>query len=398
MPQHNITEAVQQLAKRSEQGVCAYIYDLPSLSQHASMMVDALPPNCQLFYAAKANPKAEVLQSLAPIVDGFEAASGGELSWLKEQLPEQDLIFGGPGKLDSEIELAIHYGIELLHVESLYEIRRVQSIAERLGSKVNILLRMNIPIGNIGTTKLAMGGKATPFGIDSAQLPDALSLLKNCPNIILKGFHFHLMSHQLCRHKHLRLMSLYFATFKRWQAEYALTVEQLNVGGGIGINYQNPAEVFEWRAFCDELETLITLNKMQNTQIRFECGRFVSAGCGYYCMEVIDIKQNHGEYFVVAKGGTHHFRTPAAQNHDHPFEVIKRRTPLLDVPTLKNKKATLVGQLCTPKDILAKSQLLTDIAVGDYLLFGQAGAYAWNISHQNFLMHSKPDMVFLRQR
>jgi diaminopimelate decarboxylase len=390
-----IHQALALLAIKQETPLSAYIYDLDALAQHAKSMVAALPSNCQLFYAAKANPEARVLATLAPIVHGFEAASGGELTWLREQLPKQPLIFGGPGKLDRELAQAITYEVELLHVESLYELKRLQVIAADMNAQVDILLRMNIPLGDIKKTKLAMGGTPTPFGLDESQLEQALAILEQCPNLTLKGFHFHLMSHQLCRDNHLKLMALYFDTFQRWQKQYCLSITHLNVGGGIGINYTDLNDVFNWPLFCEELTQLIAKKSMGSTNIRFECGRFISAACGYYCMEVLDIKESYGENFIVAKGGTHHFRTPAAQSHSHPFSIYSQDKRSAEVPFLQNNHATIVGQLCTPKDILASHQAIKHVAVGDYIIFNQAGAYAWNISHQNFLMHDKPVFAFI---
>ncbi|MCT7655071.1 hypothetical protein MBH78_10910 [Oceanimonas sp. NS1] len=109
-------------------------------------------------------------------------------------------------------------------------------------------------------------------------------------------------------------------------------------------------------------------------------------------MEVLDIKRNHGEWFAIGRGGTHHFRTPAAQDHDHPFHLVRGERP----PRLRNENVTLVGQLCTPKDVLARRQPIQELAIGDWLVFRHAGAYAWNISHQRFLMHPAPGQIFLR--
>jgi diaminopimelate decarboxylase len=386
---------LHDLSQQQTDPLCAYIYDIDALRHHAANMREALPGNCELFYAAKANPEAKILQALAPLLDGFEAASGGELKWLRAQLPEQRLIFGGPGKLDSELEAALDLNVELIHVESLYELQKLQAIAHQKGTEASVLLRMNIAIGDIGQTRLSMGGRPTPFGIEQAQLPQALATLQECPNLKFKGFHFHLMSHQLDRKNHLKLMALYFETFKQWRQTYDLDINHLNVGGGIGINYTDPANTFDWPLFCTELGELIRSQQMQETTIRFECGRFVTAQCGYYSMEVLDIKQSHGETFVVARGGTHHFRTPAAQSHSHPFTICKRQDPIAAAPTIKQTQVTIVGQLCTPKDVLAKQQWVEDLSVGDHIVFTHAGAYAWNISHQNFLMHDKPQMVFL---
>ena len=409
-----IKEAINELKNKDEIALqtplCAYIYDLPSLAIHAKEMVKAMPKNCELYYAAKANPDEHILSTLAPIVDGFEAASGGELAWLKECQPDVSLIFGGPGKLISELEQAIDLGLEALHVESLTELHRIEQICASNSKfttpdiadkrQCRILLRMNISLEGLPSTKLTMGGKPTPFGFDESELTEILQVINKSKYIELTGFHFHLMSHQLDRTAHLALMKLYFKTFKRWCDLYKLDVSLLNVGGGIGIDYANPQQLFDWQAFCVDLNELIAESKLQKTKIRFECGRYVTANCGYYVMEVLDIKKNHGQYFAIGHGGTHHFRTPAAQNHDHPFFICENKQKQVskdtfDYPKIKQQKVTLVGQLCTPKDVLASQKYIESLTIGDHIVFTQAGAYAWNISHQNFLMHASPIKYFI---
>lgn len=249
---------------------------------------------------------------------------------------------------------------------------------------------MNIDIGDITLSKLAMGGKPTPFGLDESELSNALMLLRDFPQVSLKGFHFHLMSHQLDVERHLALMQRYFQVVKAWQQEFELGELMINLGGGMGINYQNPEQHFPWMEFCDKLEFLIAKEQVQDWTLRFECGRFITAACGYYVMEVLDIKQNLGENFVIARGGTHHFRTPAAQSHDHPFVILKSEQHHEISHPIQYAQATFVGQLCTPKDVLARNQHVAHVDIGDYVVFTLAGAYAWNISHQNFLMHEPP--------
>lgn len=391
LPTHVIDEIKNLAISHKEEPLCAYLYDLDHLRQHISTMVQVLPNNVELFYAAKANPMPKILSTLAPFVNGFEAASGGELTHLDQQQLNKPLIFGGPGKLPSELKQAIRMGVDAIHVESLVELQRIGEIARQLETPVPIYLRMNIDIGEITLSKLAMGGKPTPFGFDENELPNTLQVLKDYPLIELKGFHFHLMSHQLSVKRHLALMQKYFSIVKHWQSQYQLGKLAINLGGGMGINYLDPHAHFAWAEFCDKLEFLIATESMKEWQLRFECGRFIIAACGYYVMEVLDIKKNLGENFVIGRGGTHHFRTPAAQSHNHPFAIVANHndtSPLL--PKVILEKVTLVGQLCTPKDVLATQQNVKEIAIGDYLVFTLAGAYSWNISHQNFLMHQAP--------
>ncbi|MGI9886672.1 type III PLP-dependent enzyme [Vibrio chagasii] len=389
LPSH-IEQEIKQLANQQNQPLCAYLYDLNALEQHIKQMRHVLPKNVELFYAAKANPSAPILRTLAPYVDGFEAASGGELSHLQQQLLNKPLIFGGPGKMPSELEQAIQLDVDAIHVESITELQRIGALTKKLNRPASIFLRMNIDIGDITLSKLAMGGKPTPFGFDEAELDNAIMHLRDFPLIELKGFHFHLMSHQLDVGRHLALVQRYFQVVKQWKEQYSLEDLIINLGGGMGINYQDPSRHFPWIEFCDKLEFLIAKEHMQDWTLRFECGRYISAPCGYYVMEVLDIKQNLGENFVIARGGTHHFRTPAAQSHDHPFAVIHNNQHSTISNPIHHTTANLVGQLCTPKDVLARNQSIEYIDIGDYLVFTLAGAYAWNISHQNFLMHEPP--------
>lgn len=387
----SVAQRIEQLKASQQTPLCAYVYDLPALTQHIKAMRQTLPDNCELFYAAKANPEAAVLKTLAPWVDGFEAASGGELTWLHEQCPDQPLIFGGPGKLDHELDIALQYRTSAFHVESVTELRSLARIAGERGVRAPVMLRLNLKLAQAPQSRLVMGGKPTPFGLDEEGLANALECLSEQPSLELMGLHFHLLSHQLDVDAHLELIRSYILTFRQLSADHDLQLPVLNVGGGMGINYQDAAQSFDWPRFCLGLKALIDEYDMGATRIRFEIGRFISAACGYYVMQVLDIKKSHGEFFAIARGGTHHFRTPAAQGHDHPFVVLRGG----QVPEVTDQRVTLVGQLCTPKDVLARQQPVSQLAIGDLLVFTLAGAYAWNISHQNFLMHEPPLKAFI---
>lgn len=382
--------ALDDLRGEADDPVCAYVYDLDALALHARWMREALPEGCELYYAAKANADAPILDALAPWVDGFEAASGGELRWLRERQPGKPLLFGGPGKLDRELADAVREPGCTLHVESLGELRRLAAIVAGSSHGARVFLRMNIGVDGVGDTRLMMGGRPTPFGMDEADLPAAIALLREQPSLTLEGFHFHLMSHQRDADVQLRLVCAYLDAVHRWQREYGIAVHTVNAGGGFGVDYADPSRSFDWAAFCQGLRRM-RVDRGETLRLRFEPGRFLSVACGWYVMEVLDIKRSHGEWFAVARGGTHHFRTPPAQGHDHPFVVLRGA----GAPALSDERVTLVGQLCTPKDVLARAQPIDALAVGDCLAFPLAGAYAWNISHQNFLMHAPPRMVYL---
>jgi diaminopimelate decarboxylase len=164
----------------------------------------------------------------------------------------------------------------------------------------------------------------------------------------------------------------------------------LNVGGGIGVDYLS-GQRFDWQRLCRHLGKSLAQHE-QPPVVRFEPGRFISAFCGYYVIEVLDTKTSHGEHFLVCRGGTHQFRLPAAQSHDHPvIHLPRRRKPQPDTA----QTWTVVGQLCTPKDVLSRGRRLQGAEVGDLLVLPMAGAYGYNISHADFLCHPRPQQQFV---
>lgn len=396
-PTDRVAAAALALQAEASDPLSAYIYDLGALRTHVAGLMAQLPASCELFYAVKANAELSILRELADQVHGFEVASGGELQWVRQNFPDIPVIFGGPGKLESELAEALSAGVELIHVESRLELQRLARIAQQHGRPADILLRINLTLAELPSTSLTMGGRSTPFGLDAEELDETMAWLQQQPFLRLQGFHFHLLSHQLDAKAQLGLLRAYFRQVKAWQRQYGLNIRHLNVGGGIGINYRETERQFDWARFCAGLGALICDEAMTDWCIRFECGRYITAGCGYYVMEVLDIKRNHGQYFAVARGGTHHFRTPAAQGHSHPFKVLpgQRRAQDAICPELRDAPVTIVGQLCTPKDVLASGVKVDRLRIGDLLLFSYAGAYAWNISHHDFLRHPKPRMHYL---
>lgn len=374
---------VHQLA---DDDLPAYVYDLPGLRDHARAIRATLPRRVQLLYAAKANSDPRLLQALAEHVNGFEVASGGEIRHLRTLLPDAPIAFGGPGKSPAELAQALDAGAERLHIESEHELH---ALTQLLGDRTaDVLLRVNVPVA-IRSAALAMGGGPSPFGLDPSRLDRCLRLIAADGRIRLHGLHAHLAS-GLDARAHLALVDQVMSWADRWAHQQGITLSEVNLGGGMGVDYADPRHVFDWPAFGTGLRR--TLERHPTLTLRIEPGRSVTAYCGWYVTQVLDIKFSRGEAFAVLRGGTHHLRTPAAKQHDQPFEVIRDDSwrPPWTRPETRDEPVTLVGQLCTPKDILARHATVDRLRVGDRIAFAMAGAYAWNISHHEFLMHPRP--------
>ncbi|NUS28731.1 MAG: type III PLP-dependent enzyme [Streptomyces sp.] len=372
----------------------AYVYDLASLRAHAAAVRDALPERVELYYAAKANPEPEILAALGPYVDGYEVSSGGELAHVAQAVPGRPLAFGGPGKTPDEVTAALEDGVERFHVESVHELRMLGELARRTRRRVAVLPRVNLALddGSLAGGALAMGGRPTPFGMDPDQAAEVVHALTDgaYPHLELRGVHAHLASG-------LEAPELLAAAeaVVRWAVGLGVPLAEVNVGGGMHVDYAAPQRRFDWPAYGSGLARLT--EEHPELTLRIEPGRALTAYCGWYATEVLDVKRSHGEEFAVVRGGTHHLRTPATKGHDQPCSVLpvdgwQHAWPR---PGAEGEHITLAGQLCTPKDTLARRVPAAGLRAGDRVLFSLAGAYAWNISHHDFLMHPRPGFHFL---
>lgn len=389
----------------------AFVYDLTELDAHAKAVKDALG-DVELYYAVKANPDAELLKVLARHVDGFEVSSGGELAHVRGLHPDMPVALGGPGKTDEELLSPV----TRLHVESTGELRRL--IAS--GRSADVLLRVNLDLPVDGAA-LAMGGGATPFGMDPGGIAECLELLGRQHAVRLRGIHAHLAS-GLDAHRMLELAAAtldyvrglglvehgvgpsagvggtgvdgatdvdgapgvddtmgFGRSARGGRATGADQAIEINLGGGMSVSYTDPDLRFDWQTYGRGLAEL----RRPGEVLRVEPGRSLTVYCGRYVTRVIDVKRVHGELFAVVAGGTHHIRTPATRGHSQPMVIAESGEP-----------TTIVGQLCTPKDVLAR-RVPVGLKPGDVVEFTMAGAYAWNISHHDFLMHPKPGFHYI---
>ncbi|MBD8499228.1 type III PLP-dependent enzyme [Paenibacillus arenosi] len=384
----------------NDEPVCAYIYDLKGIQNHVKAMLETMPSQTNLFYAIKANPDPNIIEALVPYVKGFEVASIGELLKVRGVSSDVPILFGGPGKKDYELETAIKQNVTYLHVESLLELRKIILLAKKWERTTQILLRINVRTNTLPKTKISMGGRPTQFGLDEQLLEEAIAILKDVDNthVQLSGFHFHSLSNNLHAELHVDMVQFYVQTVKEWERLYGLDVEVINAGGGFGVTYDGTPS-FDWELFTSLLAQNEALQALGDTQLFFEPGRFIVADYGYYAAEVVDIKQSQDQWFAVLRGGTHHNRLPASWGHNHPFRIVPldRWTYPFARPEIINGQATIVGELCTPKDQLYANAELEQLRVGDVLLFEKSGAYCWTISHHDFLGHPHPKFYYITE-
>ncbi|BEL04889.1 type III PLP-dependent enzyme [Actinoplanes sichuanensis] len=359
---------------------CAYLYDTTALRHRAATLKAALPPKTTILYAVKANSHPDVIHTLATACDGLEVASGGELT-LARQAHAKRIVFGGPAKTDTELAAALQTGAQL-NVESPHELRRLAA----LGATADICLRINRTTTAL-TGSHTMTGTPTPFGIDENQLPHVLADIP--PGLRVIGFHLHAVSNNLDGHAHARFLTDAIDWSTRTAHTHDIPLRIVNAGGGLGIDYLTGDTI--------DLTPLSTVTIPDHLELILEPGRYLTADAGWYATEVLDLKTTHGRTFAILRGGTHHFRLPAAWGYSHPFTVIPIDEWTHPYPRLTTHDTHIdaVGELCTPRDVLTRNQHVPHLRTGDLLLYPRAGAYGWDISHHDFLRHEPPTFITL---
>ncbi|MFC3494067.1 IucA/IucC family protein [Glycomyces rhizosphaerae] len=368
-----LDEAVKALPSPSS----AWIYDPAAFTARLAGLREALAGHTVL-YAMKACANPAILAAAAQHADGIECASLGELTAARAAGAAR-LAFSGPAKSTADFAAAAAIDLPLtVHAESARELRGLADA----GYAGPVALRVNRGRALPGTHQ--MTGAPTPFGIDEDQVFPAVNLAQRL-GLQVTGFHLHAVSNCLdaaayAAHVRESIAWAHTAARSRFDLRY------VNVGGGLGADPRGDA--IDLRALAEGLRGIDT----GGAELVFEPGRYLAAPAGWYVAEVVDVKTVRGQVFALVRGGTHHFRLPAAWGYSHPFTVApgpRREKVWADVDV------RVCGELCTPRDVLNGGQRVAALAVGDRLVFANAGAYGWEISHDRFLGHAGPEQVVI---
>lgn len=353
-----------------------------------------LPNGVRLHYAIKANPLPDLLRLLAPLVEGFDIASGGELALaLEAGHSGTDLGFAGPGKRDAELRAAVDAGA-VVNVESAGELARLAALARDCGRRALGALRVN-PDFELRQSGMRMGGGAQVFGIDAEQVP---TLLAHWPESIdFAGFHIYAGSQNLNGAQLADALRRSHALCARLAEAAPSAPRVFNLGGGFGIPYfagDQRLDTTPIRAALADI-AVAQRERFPDTAIVLELGRYLVGEAGVFLTRVLDRKQSRGREFLVCDGGMHQ-HLAASGNFG---QVIRRDYPVW-LPRAMHAPAdtafTVCGPLCTPLDVLAREAFLpADVQPGDVLAIGQSGAYGASASPAGFLSHPEAAQVLV---
>lgn len=375
-----------------------YLYELSPMRAKIRHLLKTLPQGVELFYAMKANPHPAFLAAARDEkVEGIEIASLGEgEKALAAGFAPQQIIFTGPGKSPEELRWSVAQGIRLVHLESLTEAHRLEAICRELGKRQDVLLRVN-PNFHIHGAQANFSGDSSKLGIDERRLHDVLPQILALQSLSFRGLHVYAASGVLQESDLLKNCELVFAMTAAIEKSFQGTrCSIIDFGGGFGIDYLETGHAFSPEHYAQGLEKRIAQFGLKDRTFVFELGRYLTADSGWYCTEILDIKDSLGKKQVICAGGAHHFRRPVALNINHPVVILPMNQPRIHAgqESATKEGVHLVGPLCNTADKLAAKDVYVDKAeIGDLAVIGLAGAYGLTMSHLDFLSHAHPPEI-----
>lgn len=363
-----------------------YVYSYNTFINHylklklAFQAVDPL-----ICYSVKANSNLTILKSLVARGAGLDIVSGGELfRALKSGCAANKIVYASVGKTDAEIEEAIRRGIMFFNVESLPELENINRIAGLLRRKTKVALRINPDVEPKTHHYITTGKLTNKFGIDFATARKILLLGKKFRNVNISAIHIHIGSQITDGAPFLEAIKKVVAFIAELKPK-GINIEYLNIGGGLGIIYQNekPQTAVEFA------RKVLPVLKDSGLKIIMEPGRFIIGSAAILAAKVLYIKKTPLKNFMIVDTGMNDLIRPALYEAHHRIVGIRA------LDSRKIMKVDVVGPICESGDFLAKQRNLPALKAGDHIAVMCTGAYGFSMA-SNYNSRRRPAEVLVK--
>jgi diaminopimelate decarboxylase len=353
----------------AEVGTPVYVYSRATLERHFTVFRDALIAagvvDPLVAYAVKANSNVAVLKVLGDLGAGADTVSEGEVRRaLAAGIPGERIVFSGVGKARREIEFALKAGVAEINVESEPELNLIAAVAAELGVRAKVAFRVNPDVAAGGHAKIATGKSENKFGVSFAEAARLYANASNNANLQPVGVACHIGS-QITDLAPMRAAFTKMRGLVEQLLGEGLSVERLDLGGGLGVPYFNhpePPSPAEFAAMVGEV------TKGLPVRLAFEPGRVIAANAGVLVAEVIHVHERpEGRKFLVIDAAMNDLVRPAMYDAFHDIRPVVKRPgeTVYDV----------VGPVCETGDTFTRDRPLPTFGAGDLLAFMSAGAY-----------------------
>ncbi len=365
-----------------------YAYNLSLLKKTADACLGAASKyNYHIHYALKANSNPTIVRQLAALGFGADCVSGNEVLFaLQNQFTATKTVFAGVGKSDEEIEAALKADIRCFNCESIEELEIINEIAARMNKVAPIALRINPNVNANTHAYITTGLDENKFGINQQQLPEILAAAKNWTSVKIIGIHFHIGS-QITDLDVFKNLCTRVNEFIGWFEEQRIQLEIINVGGGLGIDYNHPERnsIPDFESYFEVFSRFLSPRPGQ--EVHFELGRALVAQCGDLISRVLYVKHAIKTKFVILDAGMTELLRPALYQAKHKLVNISN-------PTGEVGLYDVVGPVCESSDCFAKAVNLPETKRGDLFAIRSAGAYGEVMASHYNLRELKEPLFF----
>lgn len=318
-------------------------------------------------YAVKANANPKVLNVICLSGLGVDCVSGGEIeAAVRAGFSPSKIVFAGVGKSDKEINLGLDKDIFCFNVESIPELEVINQLAAAKGKIARVAFRINPDVGAHTHANITTGLAENKFGIAMADMENVIALAAEMSNVKFVGLHFHIGSQILDMGDFIALCNR-INDLQNQLDTHHIKVENINVGGGLGIDYNNPDKISipDFKSYFGTFAKYLKLRKGQT--LHFELGRSVVGQCGSLISKILYVKQGAAKQFAIVDAGMTDLIRPALYQAYHKIENITGEGPICTYD--------VVGPICESSDVFGKAVDLNECHRGDLIAIRSAGAY-----------------------
>lgn len=363
-----------------------YYYDTNLLEETlACIKSESQKYGYEVHYAVKANANEKLLKKISASGLGADCVSGNEVkACIKCGFPAEKIVFAGVGKTNKEISYALDQNIFCFNVESKQELEIINKIAVEKNKQAKVAIRVNPNVDAHTHVKITTGLDENKFGINIEMLPEVINLTSTLSNIKLIGLHFHIGS-QITDLSAFENLCVRINELQDELNSTGVEVENINIGGGLGINYEHPNHmpIADFESYFRLFHKHLKLRKGQT--LHCEPGRSVVAQCGNLITRITYVKEGSVKKFLILDGGMTELIRPAMYDSYHRIENISSNEAceIYDV----------VGPICESSDVFAKDRELNKSKRGDLLALRSAGAYG-EIMASQYNLRELPNSYF----
>ena len=346
-----------------------YYYDTTLLRQTLKTINEEAGkhPGFEVHYAVKANANPKVLGIICQAGLGADCVSGGEIqAAINAGFPASKIVYAGVGKSDWEINLGLDKGIFCFNVESIPELEIINELAEKMGKTAQVCFRINPNVGAHTHANITTGLAENKFGIAMEDMESVIEEALQMKNIKFLGLHFHIGS-QILDMGDFEALCNRINELQDQLESHHIVVKNINVGGGLGIDYNHPnrVPVPDFKAYFDTYAKHLKLREGQ--KLHFELGRAVVGQMGSLITKVLYVKQGTAKQFAIVDAGMTDLIRPALYQAYHKIENISSDEP--------EETYDVVGPICESSDVFAKAIDINKAHRGDLIALRSAGAY-----------------------